>query len=168
MQSKSIRYEFITTCIYFGLIRKDRMVSWFMQSDALGVVKLLFWGSALTSLLCFLLDRHLHLLLKAHWKADPFVYRSGPALASSNGRGILPRDGIRRLLCVHGCWSPDSGTLSDRNERSHASVFDRCMRRGQPDFVQAIRELSRTFDRISVCPLCVHPTSFGYNRPSAR
>jgi hypothetical protein len=39
-----------------------------MQSDALGVVKILLWASALTSLTCFLTDRYLHSLLKTHWK----------------------------------------------------------------------------------------------------
>jgi hypothetical protein len=44
------------------------MISWFTQSDALWVVKVLFWGSVLMSLGSFLTDRHLHSLLKAHWK----------------------------------------------------------------------------------------------------
>jgi hypothetical protein len=44
------------------------MVYWFAQLDALGVVKVLFWGSVVMSLACFLTDRHLHLLLKDHWK----------------------------------------------------------------------------------------------------
>jgi hypothetical protein len=44
------------------------MVGWSTQSDAFGVVKILFWGSVLTSLACFFTDRHLHSLLKAHWK----------------------------------------------------------------------------------------------------
>lgn len=44
------------------------MTSWLMQSDALGIVKTLFWGSILTSLACFLTDRYLHSLLKSHWK----------------------------------------------------------------------------------------------------
>jgi hypothetical protein len=51
-----------------GRVRKVPMVSWFTQSDALGVVRLLFWGGALASIVCFLTDRHLHSLLKAHWK----------------------------------------------------------------------------------------------------
>jgi hypothetical protein len=44
------------------------MAIWLMQSDALGVVKILLWASALTSLTCFLTDRYLHSLLKTHWK----------------------------------------------------------------------------------------------------
>jgi hypothetical protein len=39
-----------------------------MQSDGLVVVKALFWGSALASLGCLLVDQYLHLLLKAHWR----------------------------------------------------------------------------------------------------
>ncbi len=44
------------------------MVNWLTQSDALGVVKVLFWGSLLASLACFLTDQYLHALLKTHWK----------------------------------------------------------------------------------------------------
>jgi hypothetical protein len=44
------------------------MVNWFTQSDALGVVKILFWGSVLMSLASFCTDRYLHSLLKSHWK----------------------------------------------------------------------------------------------------
>jgi len=44
------------------------MVNWLMHPDALGVVKTLFWGSVLMSLVSFLTDRHLYSLLKAHWK----------------------------------------------------------------------------------------------------
>ena len=44
------------------------MLNWLTQSDALGVVKMLFWGSVLTSFASFLTDRHLHSLLTAHWK----------------------------------------------------------------------------------------------------
>jgi hypothetical protein len=49
-------------------VRKVLMVSWFSQSAALGVVRLLFWGSVLASLASFFTDRHLHSLLRAHWK----------------------------------------------------------------------------------------------------
>jgi len=44
------------------------MTPWFTQSDALGVVTTLFWGSVLTTLACFLTDAYLHALLKTHWK----------------------------------------------------------------------------------------------------
>jgi hypothetical protein len=44
------------------------MTAWFTQSDALGVVAMLFWGSVLTSLACFLTDSYLHALLRTHWK----------------------------------------------------------------------------------------------------
>ena len=44
------------------------MANWITQSDALGVVTTLFWGSVLTSLACFLTDSYLHVLLKTHWK----------------------------------------------------------------------------------------------------
>jgi hypothetical protein len=44
------------------------MTGWLMQSHALGVVKVLFWASAFTSLACALTDRYLHFLLKTHWK----------------------------------------------------------------------------------------------------
>ena len=44
------------------------MTTWLTQSDALGVVTTLFWGSVLTSLACFLTDSYLHALLKTHWK----------------------------------------------------------------------------------------------------
>jgi len=44
------------------------LLNWLTQSDALGVVKVLFWGSLLASFACFLTDRYLHMLLKAHWK----------------------------------------------------------------------------------------------------
>ena len=44
------------------------MATWFTQSDALGVVAMLFWGSVLTSLACFLTDSYLHALLRTHWK----------------------------------------------------------------------------------------------------
>ena len=44
------------------------MVSRLIQLNALGVVKILFWGSVLASLACFFTDRHLHSLLKTHWK----------------------------------------------------------------------------------------------------
>ncbi len=43
------------------------MDSWLTQSDALGIVKMLFWASILLSLVSFLSDRHLHALLKTHW-----------------------------------------------------------------------------------------------------
>ena len=39
-----------------------------MQSAALGIVTMLFWGSVISSLVCFLTDRQMHALLKAHWK----------------------------------------------------------------------------------------------------
>ncbi len=44
------------------------MATWFTQSDALGIVAMLFWGSVLTSLACFLTDSFLHALLRTHWK----------------------------------------------------------------------------------------------------
>ena len=44
------------------------MTTWITQSDALGVVAMLFWGSVLTSLACFLTDSYLHELLRTHWK----------------------------------------------------------------------------------------------------
>jgi hypothetical protein len=44
------------------------MATWFTQSDALGVVMTLFWGSVLMSLACFLTDSYLHALLRTHWK----------------------------------------------------------------------------------------------------
>lgn len=44
------------------------MANLLMHPDALGVVKTLFWGSVLMSLVSFLTDRHLHSLLNAHWK----------------------------------------------------------------------------------------------------
>ena len=44
------------------------MTTWFTQSDALGVVTTLFWGSVLTTFACFLTDSYLHALLKTHWK----------------------------------------------------------------------------------------------------
>ena len=44
------------------------MATWFTQSEALGVVTTLFWGSVLTSLASFLTDSYLHSLLKVHWK----------------------------------------------------------------------------------------------------
>ncbi len=47
---------------------KNRLVGWLMPPDALGTVKVLFWGSVLASLACFSTDRYLHSLLKAHWK----------------------------------------------------------------------------------------------------
>lgn len=47
---------------------KDLMATWFTQSEALGVVTTLFWGSVLTSLASFLTDSYLHSLLKVHWK----------------------------------------------------------------------------------------------------
>lgn len=39
-----------------------------MQSAALGIVTMLLWGSVISSLVCFLTDRQMHALLKAHWK----------------------------------------------------------------------------------------------------
>jgi hypothetical protein len=44
------------------------MSNWLMHSGAIEVVKVLLWGSVLTSLACFLTDRYLHSLLKVHWK----------------------------------------------------------------------------------------------------
>lgn len=44
------------------------MTTWFTQSDALGVVTTLFWGSVLTTFACLLTDSYLHALLKTHWK----------------------------------------------------------------------------------------------------
>lgn len=44
------------------------MTAWFTQSEALGVVKMLFWGSVITSLAAFLTDTYLHVLLKTYWK----------------------------------------------------------------------------------------------------
>src|ERR1700683_800274 len=44
------------------------MVSRLIQLDALVGVKILLWGSVLGSLACFFTDRHLHSLLKTHWK----------------------------------------------------------------------------------------------------
>ena len=46
----------------------DLMATWFTQSEALGVVTTLFWGSVLTSLASFLTDPYLRALLKTHWK----------------------------------------------------------------------------------------------------
>jgi hypothetical protein len=48
------------------------MDSWPTQSDALWIVKMLFWASILMSLVCFLSDRRLHALLKSHWKCILF------------------------------------------------------------------------------------------------
>ncbi|MGB8478020.1 MAG: hypothetical protein WCE63_04160 [Acidobacteriaceae bacterium] len=44
------------------------MAGWLMQSNALGVVKVLFWASAFTSLASVSTDRYLHSVLKTHWK----------------------------------------------------------------------------------------------------
>jgi hypothetical protein len=44
------------------------MTNWFTQSDALGVVTTLFWGSVLASLASLLTDSYLHTLLKRYWK----------------------------------------------------------------------------------------------------
>src|ERR1039458_4175806 len=44
------------------------MATWFTQSDALGVVAMLFWSSVISTIACFLTDSYLHSLLRIHWK----------------------------------------------------------------------------------------------------
>ena len=44
------------------------MAGWLAPSGAVGIVKFLFWGSVITSLICFLTDQDLHYLLRTYWK----------------------------------------------------------------------------------------------------
>ena len=44
------------------------MAGWLAPSGAVGMVKFLFWGSVITSLICFLTDQDLHYLLRTYWK----------------------------------------------------------------------------------------------------
>jgi hypothetical protein len=96
------------------------MATWFTQSDALGVVMTLFWGSVLMSLACFLTDSYLHALLRTHWK--PLLVWSSLVLIwriPPEG-GFFHGTGVRRFVCVHGCWPTDGRALSNRAEWNDA------------------------------------------------
>ena len=83
------------------------MATWLTQSDALGVVKALFWGSVAASLASFLTDMYLHRLLKTYWKPLLFCIALVLVWQIPTEGGFFSRTGIRRLVCLHGCGPSD-------------------------------------------------------------
>ena len=132
----------------------DLMATWFTQSDALGVVTTLFWGSVLTSLASFLTDPYLTRSLKTHWK--PLLVCTALVLVWR-----IPAEGG----FFHGLEYEDSYvyTVAGRQmaeqfriEPSGATLpysINVCAV-GSLTFVQAIRQLSGAFNRVPVYPLC--------------